>query len=201
MKLLTSPVEAVKEAKKEKNTGKTVGMLVISAILFVASFAIFQLRTISLQTSTTFFVGIFIGILVLGLFYGFVTKLVMGILGGKGRYFEGLTSITYSIFPVSVGTIISAILLYILTYISAGASFEVIGISSMITMFISTLVFMVFLSIGMATFYKSLVELFEVEMVVALVGAGILTGTLILSMYALGTLGLIGFLTPPIPIK
>lgn len=202
MKLLTSPLEALREAKTKKSFGKTLAILIISAILFGVSIAIFPLTTLvarpltsGLTFSTTAFAASFIGTLVLGLFYGYLAKLVMSVLEGKGKYFEGLTTIAYSIFPVSVGLVILALLNYVFLQVQQIAQYY------WLTIFIQGFVLSIFMALGLATFYKGLNELFQVDMVAALVGAGILFSTLWISFYALLFSLVGGLISPIMPIR
>ncbi|MEM7825898.1 MAG: YIP1 family protein [Candidatus Aenigmatarchaeota archaeon] len=198
MKLLTSPVEALKEAKTKKSFGKTIGILVISAILFGLSVAIFPLgfSTTPVRAVPTFstmtFAVIFVGTLILCLFYGYLAKLVMNILGGKGKYFEGLTTITYSIFPFSVGLFILALLNYAFLQVQQIAQYY------LVTIFIQGFILSVFTALGLAVFYKGLNELFQVDMIAALVGAGILFSTLWIAFYAI-VFSLMGAFIPIVP--
>ena len=175
-----SPESVIKRTKKEKSMSKTVAyQFLVSALFAISTYiAAYKMQIPSKFVSTQalaqmiispallavvcFFTGF------LGFFFaGFVTEIVMNTLGGKGRYFEGLTTGVYSMVPPSFGTLAAVLL----ATIPGGA---ILG------MIVATIT----IALGYAIFYRALKELFNTDMVTALIGTSVITGSLILGIYS-----------------
>lgn len=158
--LLTNPVSAISRAKKEKELKTTLLILLFEWFLIGIS------ALILLKRVNTAVIGFFFGI-VATLFSGFLTQIVFTCLGGKGRYFEGLTSNVYSILPISAASVLSSIFLYL----------PGIGV------LLSFITFAIFTVLGLSILYKSVKELFSTDMVSSLVGINILIAGVIFALY------------------
>ncbi len=175
-----SPESVIKRTKKEKSMSKTVAyQFLVSALFAISTYiAAYKMQIPGKFVSTQalaqmiispallavvcFFTGF------LGFFFaGFVTEIVMNTLGGKGRYFEGLTTGVYSMVPPSFGTLAAVLL----ATIPGGA---ILG------MIVATIT----IALGYAIFYRALKELFNTDMVTALIGTSVITGSLILGIYS-----------------
>ena len=158
--ILTNPATAVKQAKKEKKMSTTLCMLIFE--WFLIALGTFLLLKKLVVTTTFFFLGI-----VGSLFLGFLVQLVFTILGGKGRYFEGLTSVVYSLLPMSAAVIFSSIFIRL----------PVVGVV------LSFIVTVLFALTGLAVMYTSVKELFSTDMITTFVGIGVLGGGIALAFY------------------
>jgi hypothetical protein len=162
--LLTNPVQAISSAKKEKNLNTTLKILFfewvfITLAVFITSNYL-NLAIIGAQTSLLVFLVGITGVLI----YGFLIKLILTILGGRGKYFEGLTSIVYAIFPLSVGLLLSSVFIAI----------HPIGIA------FSIIILLIYVVMSIATFYKGVKDLFNVDLITAWIGISILVvGTVV----------------------
>jgi len=162
MKLITKPGDALKAMKKEKNLNKSIGILAIAGILFGISVLISgtSLANLVPQVQTwmtgTYWAALitFLFVFVGGLFLGWLVKIVMTTLGCKGTYFEGLTSIAYPAFMLSVAGIISALVNYI-PYIGSILAF---------------LVTVILACVAFALTYRTIKELFGTDVVTAFIG-------------------------------
>ncbi len=168
MDFFKNPEKVIRTAKREKNINKTfVYQLLVSAIFAVSTY-IATYRVYSVFSGASVVLAAICFVLgVLGLFIvGFLAKIVMNILGGKGKYFEGLTAIVYSMVAPSFGAVIS-----VLTALVPGG--VIIGIPVLI----------ITIAIGYATFYRALKEFFRVDMITALIGTSVVTASIIIGMY------------------
>jgi hypothetical protein len=179
MKILTSPEKAIAEAKKEKNIVKSVGILVAAAILLAIA-ALVGITPIPMlaRFGAESAVGVFILVIVGGLFLGWIVKTAMITLGGTGKYFEGLTVVAYSALPISIGVLIAAIV----------SSIQVIGV---VISFVALAFFGV---LGIAIMYRSIKDFFKTDMITALVGVSVIYLAIAIAVYGSAVWGLKGLL-------
>lgn len=171
MKLL-KPIKS----KREENLGKSVGILVVSAILFAiaAMIAFYGAQQFSKLIPSEIAIlgyagiggGMFLLIFLGGLFYGWLLQLIMNVFTGKGKYLDGLTVIAYSSLPVSIGAII-AVIVGLIPWIGSVISFAVMAIFGVI---------------GYALAYQLTRSLFESDMITAFVAIIVLTGATALAV-------------------
>jgi hypothetical protein len=181
MKILTQPEKAIAEAKKERNLAKSVGILVASAILL----AIATLVGVSPVRSATNFgaasaLGVFLLVVVGGLFLGWIVKIAITTLGGTGKYFEGLTVVSYSCLPISIGVLIAFIA-------------SVAGTIGKVISFVALAFFGV---LSAAIMYRAIKDFFKTDMVTALVGVSVIYIAIIIAAYGTTALGLKELITP-----
>lgn len=174
--ILTEPVSAITKAKREKDISKTLQILIIEWIFIALAIALIPTVPLAFKTTAIVLVAL-IGI-VSTLFMGFLTQLVFNILGGEGKYFEGLTSAVYAKFPISVGLIASSIVFLM----------PVVGAP------IAVVISIIFTVLGIVIFYRAVKELFSTDIITTWIGVGILVTGLILGFYLalipfVGTLG------------
>jgi hypothetical protein len=183
MEILTSPASAIARAKKEKNLGRSIGILVGSAVLLAIAAAIgvgAQPIANLPGVGTGSAIGAFVVVLVGGLFLGWIVKVAMTTLGGRGEYFEGVTAVAYTSLPISVGIVIAAI-------ISAVAT----GSAAIAGAIINFVVLAFFGVLGLAIMYRSVRELFRTDMITALIGVAVIyAGITIAGIYVSTVLGL-----------
>jgi len=175
LSLFSNPPQAIIEAKKSKSMGMTMVVLLFSAVLIAILVAIITAMSTRSYSSWDYyssyhsqvnaaaaivgafaaFMGVFLGTL----FGGYLVSVVMKTLGGSGGFFEGLTSLAYSLYVPSVAIFIMGLL------ILGGAA---AGGAGAIMVFVGMVVLIWGVVIGMATFYRSLKELFSTDMVTAI---------------------------------
>ncbi|MFP4115968.1 MAG: YIP1 family protein [Candidatus Aenigmatarchaeota archaeon] len=179
-----NPSKAVEKIEEETSLTKmksSLGALVLASVIFTANSAlgmkilnemsleitgpeivveVLEMSTVNLAVGTFFL--IFLG----GLFFGYIVRTVMNTLGGDGKYWDGLTTVSYPVLSASIGIILAMASSYI----------PVIG---PVLAFIFTAVFF---AVAYASMFRLAKEMFDVGMIEAFVGV-----TVIL------TAGLIGF--------
>lgn len=164
--LLLDPVVAINSAKRMRDYHELLLLLVIEWALVGIGLAV-TLRTFG--TSAALGIGAMAALLgiALTIFGGFLIQLVFHILGGRGTYWTGLTSAVYAKFPLAFGVFLGAILF----------SIPVFGL--LVGVLLITLTSLMSISI----FYRTLKELFQVDIVTTWVGIGILVAGIIVSLY------------------
>ena len=182
MKKLLMPIKS----KREVDLTKSIGILVVAAVVFAIASVIGAQQFSSMIPSRIatlglagMGIGMFILIFIGGLFYGWLLQLTMTVLTGKGRYVDGLTAIAYTVFSLSIGAIISSILAYI-------------PIAGMVIAFAVMSIFGV---IGYGLIYKLTKMLFETDMITAFVGIAVLIAATLLAFSVTTATGLTGLRT------
>lgn len=189
---LKNPSEAVEEMK-EKTTVKTMQgsllMMFIAGIVFSLNsyvglsliksmgleitgpkllVSVIEMSTANLAAGTFFLV--FIG----GLFFGYITKMVMNLLGGNGDYWDGLTTVSYPVFSVSVGILLAMVLSYV-PMVGPALAFVFVA---------------VFFAIGYSSMFRLAKDMFGVEMIEAFIGITVVLAIGLVAVYG-------GLLTTP----
>lgn len=165
--LLSSPSNAIANAKRQKALVNSIGILVADWVLVGIAIAALLMGGASKLPLVGGVVGlaggaVAVAVAVLGflcsLFVAWPTFVALNLLGGKGGYFEGLTPIAYALFVPAVG-LLAASLLSFIPVIGGIAAFVVIALA---------------VAIGLATYLRGLSELFGVNLLTALIGAAII---------------------------
>lgn len=174
IEIITNPGEALLKAKQEKNLGFSFAVAGLAAAFIAAGFFLLYLSTFSSSTiatssgAETFMVIIvFTFVIIAELLLGSLASIVMKILGAKGGFFEGITVIGYSLFVASIGYLVFGLFSFI----------------PLIGALIAGAIVLFFFGIAFAIMYKGLKELFETDMITALVGVGVITTASILTFY------------------
>ncbi|MEM7813747.1 MAG: hypothetical protein QW548_02505 [Candidatus Aenigmatarchaeota archaeon] len=162
-----APAEAIAVAKKKASYGDALGTLVVdgivlavaAAILFTVGGSFAGLGAMLGQGVGLAVVSVFAAVLVGGLFFALLAKIVACTLGGKGGYLEALTVCAYSLGAPAVSLLVVAIF----------ASMQYVGL------LIGFIALSLGIALGVSTLYRSIKELFSTDMVTALVAVGILT--------------------------
>lgn len=189
---LKNPSEALEEMK-EKTTVKTLQgslvMMFIAAVVFsVNSYVGLQLlESMGLEitgpellvsvlemgavnlAAGTFFI-IFLG----GLFFGYLTKMVMNLLGGEGDYWDGLSTVAYPVFSATIGILLAMVFSYVPTL---GPMLAFIFVA-------------VFFAMAYSSMFRLAKEMFGVGMIEAFVGVSIVLAVGLVAIYG-------GLLTTP----
>jgi hypothetical protein len=166
--LILNPVIAIKEAKRKKDINKTFTVLLINSILLLVSFC---LLTYFSGLTPVYSIAIPFSIFIANIFgtilFGFFLQLVFSILGGKGKFYEGLTSISYAQFPLSLALFVSSIF------------FKIPGIGVILSLVLLT----VFGLISISSSLRAIKEFFEVDWIVIWIGVGIIAISLAITIY------------------
>ncbi len=148
--LLVSPSIAIRNGKREKDIIKTLEILIVTWFLFAISALLVATKVLPTFTA----VGMFLLILFLGIvcsaFCGYLITVITNTLGGKGKYYGGLTTITYSSFPLSIGSLITAFLSLIHPALSAVLGFILIAVTA---------------ALSFSIYFRSIKEFFATDMI------------------------------------
>lgn len=179
---LKNPNEAVEEIAGKEMLEGSVGILALASVIFAVDgiIGIEMLRDMALTVQgpevvlsllklgqLNLAVELFAAVLVGGLFFGWITKLIMNLLGAEGSYFDGLTTIAYPVLAVSVGILLAMLFSYI----------------PLIGTVLSFIAVAVFFTIGYASLYRFAKELFDTDMITAFVGISVLMAIVVVSIY------------------
>jgi hypothetical protein len=182
--ILKNPVAAIVAAKK-KNMNRTWLVTIETAVIFaLAAVALLLLNFgfASPLSGALSAASVFAFIFVASLLLGFMIKIIVTTLGGRGGYYEGLTCISYTLLPISIALLISSLVSVLPGGILLSAISIAIGFAQ-----------------GVSMFYRSVKELFATDMITALVAVSILIVVLFAAAYVsfglttlarIGTLGL-----------
>lgn len=194
LSLFLNPVDAITNAKANKSIGTTILLLIVISLVMgilvgVAmasgsrSYPYYSYGSYRPGVDITLVVGgifaAFVVVFLGGLFIGLLAKIAVRTLGGTGGYFEGLTSVVYSFFIPSIAILIGGVLMML----PRGDAF-----ATMVSTVIAAILMMWAVVLGAATFYRSLKELFNTDMITAYVGGSVL-GAGVAVVYVLMILG------------
>lgn len=180
MRIIKDPVKSIEQAKRQKQINRTVLLLLESCIVFGIASALAVMRNLSLTYSSLVMAassGIsFLGLLLIAsVITAFVIEIILRTLGGKGKYYEALTAVSYSLVPVSAGFLIASIMLFMP------------AVGSMLAFLFLLPAF----ALGMSLLYRSIKELFGVDTITSFLAVSVMLMTEFMSLYALILLGLL----------
>jgi len=166
--ILMNPVKAILKAKKDRNMNKTLLILVISWIMVGISFSftLYRIGTPLIALSSALAIFLF-GIL-FSLFYGYIINIVMNVLGGKGKYYDGLTAATYSSLPISIGILVTTILSFINVVLGGLLGFLALAITT---------------ALSLSIYFRAIKEFYSTDMVVTFVGFLVTIYVLMIAIY------------------
>lgn len=156
--VIRSPVSAVLAAKKRKNMSKTWLTLFEASALFGLASAVFVLRSnpAAVSLAAVSALSVLAVILLLSILLGFVLRIIVSNLGGKGKYYESLTSISYALAPISVASFVGSLLGVLPGGVILSSVALALGFAS-----------------GISILYRSIKELFATDLITALVAVSI----------------------------
>jgi hypothetical protein len=167
----TNPSLVIAKAKKQKDINHTLKILMIEWLFFGVGFfivsSILFRATSWLLVGISVFLSVFISGVIATIFIGWIIELIITTLGGKGKYFEGLTACVFGLFPISIGLLISSIVSFI----------------PMIGFLISLILITLSSAVGISMFYRGLKEMFGTDMITTWIGVGILIVSTFLAFY------------------
>jgi len=166
--ILMNPLKAILKAKKDRDVNKTLLVLFLSWIMVGISFSITLYRIGLLSIALSSALAIFLFGILFSFFYGYIINIVMNVLGGKGKYYDGLTAATYSSLPISIGILVTAILSFINVVLG--------GLLGFITLAITT-------ALSLSIYFRAIKEFYSTDMVVTFVGFLITIYVLMIAIY------------------
>lgn len=165
--ILRDPVKSLLAAKSKRNMNRTLKVLIEACVIFAIAAGVLVAKTgllgILLAGSI---VTVFLMTLVGFLLFGLVVHIAASTLGGKGKYYEGLTTVAYSMLPVSIGFLVIALLSW-----------------APLTIGIQLIVIAVTLALGISMLHRGVKELYRTDMVTASVAVLISVLVILLSVY------------------
>jgi hypothetical protein len=166
-KLITDPAGGIAWGKKRKKMNDT--LMVLVADWLVAAIAVMVAGTavsigspfsgLATMIGGIAAIGVFIGGILLSLFGAFLLSMAVMVLGGKGKYWEGLSVLSYATWPLAVGSLVTAALLF----------------GGIAGAFVGFLVLAVLGTSAVATLFRSVKELFSVDYITAFIALGVLS--------------------------
>ena len=184
MDILINPVKAVLKAKKERSINKTL-LILFESWIFVGIGLFITLY----NYSPIIALGSSIATLLLGtlfsIFCSYIVDVIMSILGGKGKYFDGLTAVTYSSLPISVGVLVTSFLYLVSPILGGLVGFVAIAITT---------------ALSFSVYFRAVKELYSTDTVITLVGFLILMYVFIIALYLSASLPLMSAAFRSIPI-
>ena len=165
--LLKSPLVAINNAKREKDIGKTIWILILTWVLVGLSFLLVSMRMLSPLMSVGIGVTFFLLGILCSVFCSYIIVIIMNVLGGRGKYFEGLTVMTYSSFPISLGIFITALLTSI---------HPILGTIGFIIIAVKT-------ALSLSIYFRSVKVLFRTDMLTTFIGFLIVLYVFMISIY------------------
>ena len=189
---LKNPSEAVKELKektKVKTMQNSLVMVFVAAVIFAVNsyigigliedmgleitgpelvVSVLDMGAVNLAAGTFFL--IFLG----GLFFGYIMKVVLSILGGEGDYWDGLATLAYPVFSVGLGILLAMVFSYVPT---VGPALAFIFVA-------------VFFAVGYSLMFRLAKEMFDVGMIEAFIGVTVVLAVGLVAIYG-------GLLTTP----
>lgn len=185
MKILYAPDEAILDAKKERKLSKSIIILLISSVLLLATLVVFYQSTkaplgdlvkLEFPIAIYAFIVPFLG----SLFLGFILVVVLNTLGGNGNYFDGLTTVSYSLLPFSIGIFLSVTINVLPAILNITITdMNIILIKGLVVFSIGIF----FTAESVAITYRAIKELFEADMVTAFVGVAVLSVAIMIPLY------------------
>ncbi|MBI4162897.1 MAG: hypothetical protein HY513_04385 [Candidatus Aenigmarchaeota archaeon] len=154
LSLLRNPVNELAKANRSHSYARTLSILIVSSVLFAIGG--FLMTSAVLPTSTAFAyfsaTGLFFMTIIASIILSVVVVLIANTISGKQQtYYHGITSVSYSIFPGSIGFLIMGL--------SVNVPFG---------LFIGIVLAAIFVSLGLSIFFKSLKEFFRLDSASAL---------------------------------
>ncbi|MFP4045895.1 MAG: YIP1 family protein [Candidatus Aenigmatarchaeota archaeon] len=178
---LKNPSKAFEEVK-ESDLKETIGIQALVSVIFTINtfIGLDMLKKMDLvikgpEAITTILsfeaanlgIAAFFIVFIGGLFFGWIMKIIMNMLGGDGDYFEGLVTVAYPLLLGAIGILVAMVVSYIPT-VGIGLTFLTIA---------------AFIAAAYASLFRFASEMFEVKMITAFIGVTILFAVIMVSIY------------------
>ncbi len=166
--LLLNPVSAIAKSKNPKEMKITIEILLIAWAVIGLSIFILG-KGLLMQARVSSAVLVFVLGTIATLFYGFLLQLVMTNLGGRGKFYQALTALTFPKFQIAVGLLTISVLMQL----------GVVGI------FLSAVAGIIFVLMALSTTYRAVKDFFAVDTITAWLGISILIFGSVITFYIL----------------
>lgn len=179
LELIRNPGSSLARARKSKDMGKSVNVLLTSSFLASVSliFAVFRVSATSVTPLMIVSLGAvaFFMTILMAMIFGWTTQIIATTVGGKGKYYEGFTTVVYSLFAPSLGLLAASLM-------TVAPGTWPISMSILFPSF----------ALGVATFYRGVKELFRLDTPSSMATVAATIISFLLTAYALITLNLLG---------
>jgi len=166
--ILMNPIKAILKAKKNRDINKTLLVLVLSWIMIDISFSITLYRIGIPLIALSSALAIFLFGILFSLFYGYIINVVMNVLGGRGKYYDGLTAATYSSLPISIGILVTAFLSFINVVLGGLLGFLILAVTT---------------ALSLTVYFRAIKEFYSTDMVITFVGFLVTIYVLMIAIY------------------
>jgi len=166
--ILMNPIKAILKAKKNRDINKTLLVLVLSWIMIGISFSITLYRIGIPLIALSSALAIFLFGILFSLFYGYIINVVMNVLGGRGKYYDGLTAATYSSLPISIGILVTAFLSFINVVLGGLLGFLILAVTT---------------ALSLTVYFRAIKEFYSTDMVITFVGFLVTIYVLMIAIY------------------
>ena len=163
------PAKALMDAKKRQSMNRTWLALGEASVLLAIASALLAFRaanfsSFGMQLAAISALSIFIAVFIFSAILGYIVKIIVTILGGSGKYFEGLTAVSYAFLPMSASLLVAAI-------------FALVPQGIMISVIATAIGF----AYGISILFRGIKELFKTDLLTAFVAVFILIAVLLIA--------------------
>lgn len=173
--IIKNPAKSIMDAKKRGSMKKTGLVVIETAVLFALSAGIPAAAVMTGVLLLGLIVSVFLISVIAMLLLGLILNVSATTLGGKGKYFEGLTAAAYSFNPPSIGIFIASLL----TFVPLSAGIQIIALA-------------VSFALGLSLLYRSVKELYRTDMITAFIVVLIAVAAIFAAVYFTLGLSMIG---------
>lgn len=174
--IIRDPVKSLLQAKKRKTMNKTFLTVIEECVLFAIAGGLVVAK-LGLGSAGVFAsaVAVFLFALIFVLLFSLMVHISAVTLGGKGKFYEGLTAVAYSTLPEAVG--LFAVSLLALVPFTVGVQIIVLALS---------------FALGLSMLYRGIKELYSIDTVTSFVVVSVVIVVLILALYISAGISLLG---------
>jgi hypothetical protein len=109
--ILFEPLVALENAARKKDWSRTLSVLAWVAVIGGLAGMVWQWRSASFLEALVYGVYFAFSLMAVGAFLAFLLELPLHVLAkGRGHFYEALTAVAFSAFPVSLGWLLAAVL-------------------------------------------------------------------------------------------
>ncbi len=172
-----NPLKCIEGMRKRRDYSRPLAYLAVASVLLgfsvVLGFNILSLSPVitmpayAYDYARVFAVAAF-GTFVTGLFISWAFSIGMNMLGGRGKFYEGLVSVAYPLKLLSIGVVITAVSSY------AGLAGGIISFLALTTFGI----------LGYTAMLRATKDMFGVDMITAFIGVSALLVVIMMAFYS-----------------
>lgn len=175
--ILKNPVKSITAAKKQ-NFNKTFTVVIEACVLLAVAGGLIAAK-LGFGSSGIFAssVAMFLFALIFVLLFALMVHIAANTLGGRGKFYEGLTAVAYAMLPAAAGLFVVSLLAFI--PFTLGVQIIVLALS-----FVS----------GLSMLYRGVKELYRTDLLTSLVTISVVIVVLIVTIYITAGISLLGSL-------